>query len=249
MTVCEDPRLPSPGAARWGPVVDGRARAVVRERVPVRPSLRGACASDGSTRTRRLTAQRVSTTSRAQRLDPRGVTSMFVQSATRNIRAGAAAPGAARDGLSEDLWETDLWPDEAPTAPTPSGGLHGSAPVPRVPRADGPRLRPQRRARAVGATTTLRRAHVVVPQPRVHQSGGPGLPRPLPRQGEADARRAHEDDPARPVPRTHRHHGTPYGVLVGSLPSHLVEHAAQIRQFLTAAGIRCDPCRRPRHVT
>ncbi len=23
---------------------------------------------------------------------------------------------------------TDLWPDEAPTAPTPQGGLHGSAP-------------------------------------------------------------------------------------------------------------------------
>ena len=28
----------------------------------------------------------------------------------------------------DDLWETDLWPDEAPTAPTPHGGLHGSAP-------------------------------------------------------------------------------------------------------------------------
>ncbi len=27
-----------------------------------------------------------------------------------------------------DLWEKDLWPDEAPTGPTPHGGLHGSAP-------------------------------------------------------------------------------------------------------------------------
>jgi hypothetical protein len=29
-----------------------------------------------------------------------------------------------------------------------------------------------------------------------------------------------------------------FGVLVGSVPLHVVEHASQIRQFLTAVGIR-----------
>ena len=33
-----------------------------------------------------------------------------------------------------------------------------------------------------------------------------------------------------------------FGVLVGSVPLHVVEHASQIRQFLTAAGTECNPC-------
>jgi hypothetical protein len=35
---------------------------------------------------------------------------------------------AALTDCPDDLWQTDLWPDEAPTAPAPHGGLHGSAP-------------------------------------------------------------------------------------------------------------------------
>ena len=35
---------------------------------------------------------------------------------------------AALRDCPDDLWATDLWPDEAPTAPTPHGGWHGSAP-------------------------------------------------------------------------------------------------------------------------
>src|SRR6476659_7491639 len=35
---------------------------------------------------------------------------------------------AALADCPDDLWRTDLWPDEAPTAPAPHGGLHGSAP-------------------------------------------------------------------------------------------------------------------------
>ena len=50
-----------------------------------------------------------------------------------------------------------------------------------------------------------------------------------------------EDKAALPVPVAHRHHSMPYGVLVGSMPLHVVEHAAQIRQFLTAAGVRVHP--------
>ena len=29
-----------------------------------------------------------------------------------------------------------------------------------------------------------------------------------------------------------------FGVIVGSMPLHVVEHASQIRQFLTAAGVK-----------
>ena len=43
-----------------------------------------------------------------------------------------------------------------------------------------------------------------------------------------------EDAAARPLPGAHRYHGTLFGVLVGSIPLHVVEHASQIRQFLQA---------------
>jgi hypothetical protein len=43
---------------------------------------------------------------------------------------------------------------------------------------------------------------------------------------------------ARPLPAAHRHHGTLFGVLVGRIPVHVVEHASQIRQFITAAGVK-----------
>lgn len=50
-----------------------------------------------------------------------------------------------------------------------------------------------------------------------------------------------EDVAARPLPGSHRYHDTPFGVLVGSLPLHVVEHAAQIRQFLAASGVQSQP--------
>ncbi len=37
------------------------------------------------------------------------------------------------------------------------------------------------------------------------------------------------------------YHGTPFAVIAGSLPLHVVEHASQIRQFLTAAGLTVQP--------
>ena len=50
-----------------------------------------------------------------------------------------------------------------------------------------------------------------------------------------------EDAAARPLPGAHRYHGMLYGVIVGSIPLHVLEHASQIRQFLTAAGIKVQP--------
>jgi hypothetical protein len=50
----------------------------------------------------------------------------------------------------------------------------------------------------------------------------------------------------RPLPHTHRYAGTLFGVIVGSLPLHTLEHATQIRQFLTAAGVKPKPRDDPR---
>jgi hypothetical protein len=50
-----------------------------------------------------------------------------------------------------------------------------------------------------------------------------------------------EDTAARPLPDAHRYHGMLYCVIVGSIPLHVLEHASQIRQFLTVAGITVQP--------
>jgi hypothetical protein len=50
-----------------------------------------------------------------------------------------------------------------------------------------------------------------------------------------------EEKAALPLPDAHRYHGTLYGVMVGTIPLHVVEHASQIRQFLTAAGVKVQP--------
>jgi hypothetical protein len=39
-----------------------------------------------------------------------------------------------------------------------------------------------------------------------------------------------------PLPRTHRYSGEPYAWLVTNIPLHTIEHAAQIRQFITTAS-------------
>ena len=63
---------------------------------------------------------------------------------------------AALTDCPDDLWEADLWPDEAPTGPTPHGGLHGSSPWFLAYHAlTDPRLRPQCRVRAIETATTL----------------------------------------------------------------------------------------------
>jgi hypothetical protein len=52
----------------------------------------------------------------------------FVQSMAGNFEEALRLMEAALTDCPDDLWETDLCPDEAPTSPTPHGGLHGSAP-------------------------------------------------------------------------------------------------------------------------
>jgi len=49
-----------------------------------------------------------------------------------------------------------------------------------------------------------------------------------------------EEMAARPLPDAHRYRGAPYGLVIGNIPRHVVDHAAQIHQFFTAAGVKPD---------
>lgn len=171
-----------------------------------------------------------------------GVANPFVQSMASNFEQALRLMEAALTDCPDDLSETDLWPDEAPTAPTPHGGLHGSAPwflayhalltldydltaefepwKPPQPFDENTYASPNRaftNAELLGYIDYCRR--------RVRRT--------------LDA--LTEDAAARPLPGAHRYHGTLYGVIVGGMPLHVIEHASQIRQYLTAAGVKVQP--------
>jgi hypothetical protein len=46
-----------------------------------------------------------------------------------------------------------------------------------------------------------------------------------------------DEKAATPLPPAHRNHGRPFAWELAGLPLHVVEHASQIRQFITAAGV------------
>ncbi len=170
------------------------------------------------------------------------VTDVFVDGMARNFDEALRLLETALTDCPDTLWETDLWPDEAPTAPTPHGGLHGSAPwflayhalscldydlsgelepwAPPHPFDDNTWSSPNR-----AFTKAELLGYVEYCRGRVRQT--------------LDA--LTDDTAARPLPRAHRYGGTRFGVVVASVPLHVVEHASQIRQFLTAAGVNVQP--------
>ncbi len=170
------------------------------------------------------------------------VASPFAQSLNTNFEHAFRLMEAALRDCPDVLWTTDLWPGEAPTSPTSHGGLHGSSPwflgyhvlvtldydltgefdawTPPEPFDESTFSFPNRvfnRAELLGyvdyCRARVRRALEVLT----------------------------EDDMARPLPDAHRNHDALYGEIVGSMPLHLVEHASQIRQFLSAAGVTVQP--------
>jgi hypothetical protein len=170
------------------------------------------------------------------------MTNAFVQSIARNFEDALRLMEAALSDCPDGLWETDLWPDEAPTGPAQHGGLHGSSPwflgyhaltcldydltgdferwEPPKPFDDNTWSFPNRtftQAELLG--------YIEYCRDRVRHT----------------LEALTEEAAARPLPRTHRYHGTLYAVNVGSIPLHVVEHASQIRQFLTAAGVKPRP--------
>jgi hypothetical protein len=170
------------------------------------------------------------------------VTSPFVQSMSSNFEQALRLMEAALTDCPDDLWETDLWPDEAPTHPTPHGGLHGSAPW----------FLAYHALSTLDYDLTAEFERWEPPQP--FDENTYAFPNRVFTRAEllgyidycrGRVRRTlqslTEDSAARPLPDAHRYHGTPYGVIVGSMPLHVLEHASQIRQFLTAAGIKVQP--------
>jgi hypothetical protein len=170
------------------------------------------------------------------------MTNPFVQSMARNFEDALRLMESAVADCTDELWETDLWPDQAPAHQPPPGGLVTSAPwflayhaltvldydltgdferwEPPKPFDENTWSFPNRmftRAEVLG--------YIEYCRDRVRRT--------------LDA--LTEEAAARPLPATHRYRGTLYAVNAGSIPLHVVEHAAQIRQFLTAAGVEPRP--------
>jgi hypothetical protein len=140
------------------------------------------------------------------------------------------------------LWETDLWPDEALTGPTPHGGLHGSAPW----------FLAYHALLTLDYDLTAEFEPWTPPQP--FDENTYAFPHRVFTKvellGYVDYCRARvrrtldalsEETAARLLPDAHRYRGMPYGVIVGGMPLHVLEHASQIRQFLGTAGVRVQP--------
>jgi len=160
----------------------------------------------------------------------------------RNFDEALRLMAAALTDCPDILWERDLWPEEAPTGPTSHGGLHGSAPW----------------FLAYHSLLTLDYdlAAEFEPwhPPQPFDENTFAFPNRVFTRAEllayvdycgARARQTLDDQfeekAARSLPDAHRYHGVLYGVLVGSIPLHVIEHAAQIRQFLTTAGAKVQP--------
>jgi hypothetical protein len=54
-----------------------------------------------------------------------------------------------------------------------------------------------------------------------------------------------DEKAATPLPPAHRYRGQPYAWIITGLIVHTTEHASQVRQFISAAGIALDDSQRP----
>src|SRR4029450_1346589 len=167
------------------------------------------------------------------------VSNAFVQTMAHNFEQALRLMEAALSDCPDDLGQTDFWAGEGRPAP---GAWRGSAPcflgypdlttldyalagefepwAPPQPFDDNTYGFPNRRF-----TKPELLGYVDWCRGRVRQTLD-GLT---------------EEMAARPLPRAHRYHGPLFPGIVGSIPLHVVEHASQIRQFLTAAGLTVQP--------
>jgi len=159
-----------------------------------------------------------------------------------NFEAALLRMEAAITDCPDNVWERDLWPDEAPTGPTKYGGLHGSSPwflayhalftldydltsefeawAPPQPFDENTYAFPNR-----AFTKRELLGYVDYCRLRVRDTLGESF----------------EEKATWLLPDSHRDHGEFYGVIVGGIPLHVIEHASQIRQFLTTAGVKVQP--------
>lgn len=156
----------------------------------------------------------------------------MIRYVARNFDLALQQMADAVSDCPDALWESDLWPDEAPTAARPGGGLHGSAPWflayhalscldydltggfdpwrPPAPFDDNTFGLPNRaftKAEVLGYVEWCRE------------------------RARATLDTLTDEAASRPVADEHRYAGTAFGEIVGGIPLHVVEHAAQLRQF------------------
>jgi hypothetical protein len=169
------------------------------------------------------------------------MTNTFAQSMKWNLDDALRRMRTAVADCPDELWMADLWPDQAPARPGPAGGLEGSAPWNLAHHA------------LYAADLDLSGAFGPWEPPppfRDHVSGLPsrvftrdellGYVEYCRERARSTLDGMTEEAAARPLPSGHRFRGVPFGMLVGNVPLHIVEHAAQIRQFLTAAGVKAQ---------
>jgi hypothetical protein len=170
------------------------------------------------------------------------VSNAFVQSMAYNFEQAPRLMQAALTDCPDGLWQTDLWPDQAATGPAPHGGLHGSSPwflgyhaLTTLDYDLAAEFEPWEPPRPFDESTYAfpNRAFT-----KPELLGYVGWCRSRVRQTLDGLT---EEVAARPLPGAHRYHGMLFAVIAGSLPLHVVEHASQIRQFLTAAGVTVQP--------
>jgi hypothetical protein len=171
-----------------------------------------------------------------------GMANPLVQSMNRNFDEALGLMEVAMSDCPDNLWERDLWPDEAPTAPTSYGGLHGSAPW----------------FLAYHALLTLdydlTSEFESWKPPSPFDENTYSFPNRVFTREEllgyvdycrARVRRTLDDrfevKAGWLLPEAHRNHGMLYGVKVGGIPLHVIEHASHMRQFLTSAGVKVRP--------
>jgi hypothetical protein len=160
----------------------------------------------------------------------------------RNFQVALRLMECALTDCPDNLWEKDLWPDEAPTGPTAYGGLHGSAPwflgyhaLSTLDYDLAGEFEPWKPTQPFDENTYSFPNRVFT---RAELLGYVDYCGARARQTLDDL---FEEKAARRLPDAHRYHGTLYGVLVGGIPLHVTEHASQIRQFLTTAGVKVQP--------
>ena len=162
------------------------------------------------------------------------MTDLLVQSLRKSFDTALGQLQTALEDCPETLWETDLWPDEAPTQPFQGEGLRGSAPWILAHHAlvclDYDLC--GELARWVPPSPIADFLWYVDPTRVFTQPEMLGYLSHCRRRVAAVLDGLDEELAATPVPQPHRYAGTRYGVLLGDIPLHVVEHAAQIRQFL-----------------
>jgi hypothetical protein len=186
------------------------------------------------------------------------VSSIWVESLGRNFEGALGLLEAAIRDCTDELWEASMWvvpARDAAAEPTDAGGSPVSDPAARpalLQRHSTPWSIAWHALEVLDYDLAGEFVPWAPPAPfteKAHWRELMTLPSPWSRPellGYLDycRRRARDtlsdmtdEKAAAPLPPAHRYCGRPYAWELTALPLHTVEHAAQIRQFITAGGV------------